>query len=242
MSAYTTQAVIAVDDTDTLQSGGTGSVARALANYMQPRFAIRGVTRHQLAVLPGINYTKKNSTNVVHLLEFPPDPEGLADELCEWLANAAEKGAEPGLCIADVSAVAGHPLGSAAQQRVVKREESRAAAREAGVILRHAREGDGGIIGAFSGSCLASGQDDGRFVQIGSLRELSGRLAAADIRAAGVDEIRTVDEEILEDVVILAGKFRPAMKAGGCVLYCVPDADGNWTPVKGHKENLLRGV
>lgn len=239
---YSTRAVIAVDDTDTLQSGGTGSVARAMANYVRDRFAVRGVSRHQLAVLPGINYTKKNSTNVVHLLEVPPDPEGLAEELCRWLRGTVEEGSEPGLCIAEVSAVAGHPLGPAAQHRVVTREETRAAADDTGVILRHACVGDGGIIGCFAGASLASGQDDGRFVQIGSVRELAGSLAVADLLAAGVDEVRTIDDEAIADGLIVGDRFRPAMKDGKCVLYCTRGADGAWRPVKGHRENLQRGV
>lgn len=232
----TTQMVIAVDDTDTLERGGTGRVGRAIADLLEDWYGVWGVTRHQLAVMPGINYTRKNSTNVVHLSEIVPAPESLAEELCEWLQTAAEDEAEPGLCIARVSQIAGHALGPAAQHRVVTREETRVAAQDTGVILRHPRESDGGIIGAFAGACLASGQDDGRFVQVGSVRELSGRLTVGDLLRAGVDEVRTAGGKPIASGTIIGERFRPAMKNGRCILYCTPGADGQWYPVKGHPD------
>ena len=89
------------------------------------------------------------------------------------------------------------------------------------------------MIGAFAGACLASGGDDGRFVQVGNARQLSGGLSAQDILRAGVDEVRTVEGVLLTEGVICAERLRPALRGGKCVLYCARRADGIWGPLKG---------
>ncbi len=51
--------LIGIDDTDNLESRGTGFRARQLAQQLQQRglARLRGVTRHQLFVSPEIPYT-----------------------------------------------------------------------------------------------------------------------------------------------------------------------------------------
>ncbi len=235
MESYRTKAelVIAVDDTDSPEQGGTGRVARAIAERLAQRCPFWGVTRHQLAVLPEINYTRKNSANVVHLLEQPGAPAALAAEVSQWISEMALPGSEPGLCVADPARLLNVDLGRAAQQRVVSKDEVRAAARSAGVALRPAGSGDAGIVGAFAAACLAAGGNDGRFVQAGAMRSLSGVVTVADVLAAGGDEVRTVEDRPLDDGEITADRLRPALRTGKCVLYCAQGEDGVWVPVMG---------
>lgn len=225
--------VIAVDDTDNPDGGGTGSVARALAARLVGTYQVHGVTRHQLAVLPEINFTKKNSTNVVHLLEAPEDLTHVIAEAAACLAELRLDGSEPGLCVARTELVRGVALGCEAKERFVTREETRAAAGTAGVVLLHPCGGDGGIVGAFAGACLAAGGDDGRFVQVGRMRDVSGELSVQDLLDAGGDEVRTEEDRPLTDGVIVAERLRPALRGGKCVIYCRRRDDGLWEPLKG---------
>ena len=55
---------IGIDDTDNLESRGTGFRARQLAQDLQAAgiARLRGITRHQLCVSPEIPYTSHNSS------------------------------------------------------------------------------------------------------------------------------------------------------------------------------------
>jgi len=99
--------------------------------------------------------------------------------------------------------------------------------------LRHPGEGDDGIIGAFAAACLAAGGNDGRFVQLGRIRALSGELSVQEMLVAGVDEIRTVKDVIPLDAPILAERVRPAFRGGKSVLYCLRREDGLWAALVG---------
>jgi hypothetical protein len=227
------EVVIAVDDTDSPDAGGTGAVAREIATRLSARFPVWGVTRHQFVVLPEIAYTARNSGNVIHLLHGPTDLGELRDDVAAWLRKMAVPGSDPGLCIARVDRLLGCDLGRAAQQRFVEKHEVRSAARSAGALLEHVCETDLGIVGAFAGACLAAGGDDGRFVQIGTMRSLTGEVQVQDVLEAGGDEVRSVEGERLTEGRIVADRLRPALRKGRCVLYCARRGDGLWLPVKG---------
>ncbi len=227
------QLVIAIDDTDNPEQGGTGRVAREIAQRLSARVPIWGVSRHQFAVLPGIPYTRNNSGNAIHVLAEAPDLEALAQEVGDWLRELCLPGSDPGLCIARPDALAGNGFGPAAQTRVLTKGEARAVAETAGVILRNPCATDDGIIGALAGACLASGGNDGRFVEVGEMRALSGRLTVAEVLAAGGDEVRSVEGSFITEGVIVADRLRPALRGGKCVLYCKPSDDGAWAPLVG---------
>ncbi|MGQ9729752.1 MAG: hypothetical protein ACUVX8_00630 [Candidatus Zipacnadales bacterium] len=224
--------VIAVDDTDTSEEGGTGHVARVIADRLSAQWEVWGVTRHQLAVLPQIPFTARNSVNVVHLLERPENLFDLTSCLEEWLGELAVKGSKPGFCIAPTQALLDEPLGYEAKQRFVERAEIWEAAQQRGVVLRHLWAAPDGIVGAFAGACLAAQGNDGRFVQIGRVRDLSTWVAPAEFLAAGGDEVRSVKEEPVTEGLIWAERLRPALREGRCILYCV-NQGGFWKPVKG---------
>ena len=227
------QVVIAVDDTDSADEGGTGGLAREVARRLAGRFPVWGVTRHQFILLPEIPYTARNSGNVVHLLRRPPDLNELRDGVAAWVRQMASPGSDPGLCIAPVDALLGCELGRAAQERFVAKDEVRAAARNVGATLDHVCDTDDGIVGAFAGACLAASGDDGRFVQLGTMRSLTGQVTVEDVLAAGGDEVQSVEGDILQDGTIIAERLRPALRGGRCVLYCTRRGDGLWLPVKG---------
>ncbi len=235
MAAWSSQGrfIIAVDDTDCPGQGGTGRVGRMIGNRLAERYGIWGVTRHQLAVLPQIDYTSRNSANAVHLLAVPEDVGSLAQEVASWVAEMALEGSEPGLCLAPTAALVNCKLGREAQRRFVAREEVRAQAAHLGLVLEHVLEHDGGIVGAFSGACLAASGDDGRFVQKGRIRQLGGEADVEQVLAAGVDEVHTTAGEPLREGSIIPEHLRPALVRGRCVAYVEPMPDGRFAALKG---------
>jgi hypothetical protein len=192
-----------------------------------------GVSRHQFVVLPENRYTRNNSGNAIHVRARVPVLAALAEEVAEWLRELSLPGSDPGLCVASPEALRHLDFGRAAQQRFVTREEARETAAAAGVILRAPCATDDGIVGALAAACLASGGDDGRFVEVGAMRRLSGRLTAAEVLAAGGDEVLTVEEAPVTEGAIVADRLRPALRRGKCVLYCRRCEDGSWTPIIG---------
>lgn len=236
-----TRLVIAVDDTDCPEEGGTGRVAREIARRLAERFPVRGVSRHQFAVLPEIRYTRRNSGNAVHVGAVPDDLGALADEVASWVDEMALPGSEPGICVARAESVRDHHLGREAQRRVVTREEARAAAHAAAALLRHPRAGASGIIGAFAAACLAAGGNDGRFVETGRLRALSGPVGVQEVLDAGGDMVLTVEGEPVTEGLILADRLRPALRMGKRVVYCARREDGLWVPLVGGPGDQAEG-
>ena len=58
---------IGLDDTDTLESRGTGHLARQVAAVLSSDCFVLGVTRHQLLLDSRVPYTAKNSSAAVVL-------------------------------------------------------------------------------------------------------------------------------------------------------------------------------
>ena len=58
---------IGLDDTDTLESRGTGHLARQIAAALAADYAVLGVVRHQLLRDPRVPCTKNNSSAAILL-------------------------------------------------------------------------------------------------------------------------------------------------------------------------------
>lgn len=223
---------IGIDDTDNALSGGTGRVARTLAALLRERWPVLGVSRHQLLVDPRVPYTSNNSCNVIHLRSGEPDPAALADSLQEPLRELCLEGSDPGLCVARANA-AGHPLGRAAQERLVAPAEAYAAAESLGAVLRPLGGTGDGVIGATAGVILAAGGEDGRFVDVGRARELEGEVPVEALLAAGIYAVMTPEgHTVTAGWVETCGRVRPVLRAGRPVLLVEPAAESRWRAIE----------
>jgi hypothetical protein len=115
----------------------------------------------------------------------------------------------------------------------VERAAACAAAEELGAALLALGGTGGGIIGALAGAILAAGGDDGRFVEIGRVRELTGEVTVAALLAAGIQEVRSSDGETATAALVdtLGGRVRPQLRGGRAVLL-VERARGGWRVVE----------
>jgi len=91
-----------------------------------------------------------------------------------------------------------------------------------------------GIIGAFAAAVLASTGNDGRYLDIGGIRNLKGIMRASDLLSSkGVDQIKSIDNNIVDpNELILVEKVRPKRENFKAILYVRKRADGVWEPVK----------
>lgn len=160
--------LVAIDDTDNLESRGTGALAGLMTrnleqeNWGSPSF----ISRHQLLVHPDVPYTSHNS-----VMCFAADiRDDLLDRVIEYgaafLTAESAPGSDPGLCVAVVSEIRDiSPLiafGRQAKTSVLKKENAYSLAREWGIHLsEHGGTGQG-VIGALAGVGLRLSGNDGR--------------------------------------------------------------------------------
>ncbi len=227
---------IGLDDTDNKTSRGTGRLARAIAASLSKRYDVCGVTRHQLLVDPRVPYTSHNSSATLHLRENGDIAlDALADEVQAIMLADFQDGSDPGLCVARTVEPEMIEFGRRAKTELVLQSEARDVADRCGCILRGLGGTQDGVIGALAGIGLAATGEDGRFIFIGTARELQGVQTVQAILGAGILQVRTQDGQRLNDGLIdTGGKLRPAFREGRPILFVRRQEDDPslWIPVK----------
>lgn len=225
---------IGLDDTDTLESAGTGRLARAIAATLATSYPLLGVTRHQLLRDPRVPYTAKNSSAAI-LLGLPAPPAAtvaaVGEQVARLVTDAHQPGSDPGLAVAAIVPDAVVAFGRRTQTEVVSPAEARALAAAHGLWLRGLGGTEAGVIGALAAIALAGAGDDGRYIRVGRSRELAGPISIAEALDAGIATVRTLNGKVVTDGVILAEKVRPARRSGRPILF-VEEAGAFWRPLK----------
>lgn len=231
--------LIGVDDTDDHQSRGTGFRARSLGlALVEAGYArLQGVSRHQLFVHDDIPYTSHNSSLCLDT-EVPSTGKDDLLELCrQFLLRESAAGSDTGLCVSRFEQVppAVVDFGRRAKGEVLQREEAEALAAEIGLHLEGLTGDHGGVIGALAAVGLRHSGEDGRFVWLEGVRELSGILSAAELLAStGIEAIRSLAGEEVTDVTLVRVDPwpRPVLLEGRAVLLVAraedPDVDYEW--------------
>jgi len=228
--------IIGLDDTDMLGTRGTGQLARAIADELAKTYPLLGVTRHQLLVHPDIPCTKNNSCAGV-LLDAPAaDAQRVLERVEALMLADFIQGSDPGLCVAadvapadSLSAVTA--FGRRAQQEIVTRDDARELAAACGIPLLGLGGDESGIIGALAAVGLAACGEDGRYVQVGRSRELSGLQTVAAVLEAGIAAVRTRDGQAVLGGLIDTDRLRPARR-GGQPVAVVEWTGEHWFPLK----------
>jgi hypothetical protein len=240
--------LVGVDDTDNLESKGTGNLAQRLVEALCEAGlgTASGVTRHQLLVDPRIPFTSHNSSACIAWDGAPGvDAEAIAGAAGPFLERTSAPGSDPGLAVAAAPSWSDprrrHELvdwGRRAKHDVLDRSEAVARGAACAVSLS-AHGGDGGgVIGALAAVGLRLGGDDGRFLWMPGLRDLAGTVTYDQLRSlAPIDVARdpagrepkgdeTIDlgewiRQVLREsrsVLLLAARPRDARAATWTVL------------------------
>ena len=88
-----------------------------------------------------------------------------------------------------------------------------------------------GVIGALAAVGLAASGNDGRYVEVGCIRELNGLQPVPTVLAAGVVAVQTLAGQPVEEGLIQTNKLRPA-RCNGQPVAVVERMDDYWQPLK----------
>lgn len=225
------QYFIGLDDTDNHASRGTGHLAREMAKALAQDFRVHGVTRHQLLEDERVPKTAKNSCAAI-LFEGENVPlEELAAFARKMMRDDFQPGSDPGLCVTSVVPDDVIAYGLRARYEFLYQQEPRELAVAHSIFLEGLGGDEGGVIGALAAVGLAASGDDGRYVEVGSIRNLEGLLPISDVLASGITSVKTMDGASVADGLILTDKMRPARRDGQPVLFVEQEND-HWLPLK----------
>lgn len=184
--------LLGIDDTDNLESRGTGFRARELGERLAADGLARvsGISRHQLYVHPDIPYTSHNSALCLDVEWTGGDLASLAPYCRAYLEETAAPGSDAAFCIAPYSGVGDDVIGygRSAKNTVLNKAGAAALARNAGFHLEGVTGDHGGMIGALACVGLRRTGHDGRFVWVKGVRDLEGVTTVAHLLGAtGID-------------------------------------------------------
>jgi tRNA(Ile2) C34 agmatinyltransferase TiaS len=222
---------IGIDDTDNPTSIGTGHLARLMADHLRADYTVRGVVRHQLLRDDRIPYTAKNSSASILLEASRAGLDTLFATLQEFMHAHYNPGSDPGLCVATQLTRPVIAFGQRAKVDVVGMMEARAIAQVHRLRLVGLGGSEQGVIGALAAVGLAASGEDGRYIQVGRSRELSGECHVDDILSAGIDHVRLLDGTPVTTGCVFAERLRPARRGGEAVLFVEPH-DGGYAALK----------
>ncbi len=223
---------IGLDDTDTLQSPGTGHLARLIAADLAADYQVLGVLRHQLLDDPRVPRTAKNSCAAILL-----EPNGhhsnktLLEHVRRLMLVNFNPGSDPGLCLATEVPTAVYDFGRRAKEELVSQDSARSLAGELGINLLGLGGSNDGIIGALAAVGLAACGNDGRYVMVGRSRELGGLQPVSALLAAGVAAVKTLTNQPVTQGLVQTDKLRPARRDHQPVAF-VKRQNSHWLPLK----------
>jgi len=237
--------LIGIDDTDNLNSRGTGFVVRELARQLKEA-GIAGphcVSRHQLYFHPDIPYTSHNSSAC---LEVDSDKHDELKTFCRnYLLEVAADGSDAGLCIVAFDEVSDEQIqwGLRAKKEILTQDAARDLAARNNVFLEGLTGTRDGIIGSLAACGLRKYGNDGRILMLAAdFRAFHGTASAAEICTNF--HIRKIfdifDAPIPPDAVItLAEGWKPVLKNGMYTLIVEKDGEHTWKSIS---KDYLRSI
>ena len=224
--------LIGIDDTDNLESRGTGHRVRQLGDWLAGNNLAQplGITRHQLLVDPRIPYTSHNSSACLSIETEHADDVWEASR--EFLLRESAPGSDAGLTLAQWDLINAQVMDFAkrAKLEVLTMLEAEQTASQSQMRCEGLTGTHGGIIGAVSAIGLHRAGNDGRFLWLPGLRDLKGKYQVGEICSLGhVDRICTLNDFELQSALIVdVGEWiRPILRDGKATLY-VEENNHEW--------------
>ena len=225
------QILVSIDDTDNLDSRGTGELASLIAADLEANGWGESsfVTRHQLFVHPDIPYTSHNSAMCFSARVADAALESFIAHASAFLARESAPGSDPGLCVAVLDRLSDPDgllsFGMLAKSVVLTKDDAYSAAKRCGVHLsEHGGTGQG-VIGALAGAGLRLGGNDGRLKGQVRFDQPDGLISVAELCSRPeIDLVSTLDGFILagNELVRLGDKVKTVLRDGRSVLMVTP--------------------
>ncbi len=236
LSRFTMTVFICIDDTDSLDSRGTGELAHLLAMEIEKKGwgKSRSISRHQLYVHPDIPYTSHNSSMCFDVIMDEEHLSRLTEFAAGFLSEESAEGSDPGLCIAVAEKIRKPDLlvefGYRAKRSVLEMKDAFSVASEAGVHLScHGGTGQG-VIGALAGVGLRLGGNDGRMRGSLDISAVDGIVSVREVLAhPQVDSVRSMEgfTPAAEDKIRLVDKVKTVLLGGKLVLLVTACKEGD---------------
>jgi hypothetical protein len=234
--------LLGIDDTDNLESRGTGHRVRQLADWLaENKLATPlGITRHQLLVDPRIPYTSHNSSACLSVDTENADDVWEASR--EFLLHESAPGSDAGLTLAQWDSINAEVLdfGRRAKLEVLTMPAAEQTASRSQIRCKGLTGTHGGIIGAVSAIGLHRAGNDGRFLWLPGLRDLKGKYQVSEICSMGnIERVCTLNNFDLQptSIVDVGEWIRPVLRDGKATLY-VEENNHEWNIIS--KEHIKK--
>lgn len=224
--------IVAVDDTDNLETKGTGHLAARIIEGIEQNGWGRCsyITRHQLFVHPDVPYTSHNSA-MVFTAEIGDEARvhDLVAYASAFLEQESAPGSDPGLCVAveerlpSISDLVAY--GRRAKQSVLTKDDAYRLARQLGVHLSEHGGTGGGVIGALAGVGLRLSGNDGRVRGRIEMGQAEGPASVGQICSnPRVDAVKTLDgsHPARDELVLIQEREKAVLLDGRSTLLVMP--------------------
>jgi hypothetical protein len=226
---------LGIDDTDDLESRGTGFRARRLGASLAAEglAEMKAVTRHQLLIDQRISYTSQNSAACLVLEVASIDLSSLIEYAGEQIRARSAPGSDAGVAIAAQQELGDEVIafGQATKIALQSRDAAHELATHNGVRAAGLTGSGAGVIGALAAVGLHHSGNDGRFIWLPELRQLAGTYRADElIRRLEVEPRAANGEQVpLQAQITLGDWVRPVLRQGRAILLAEPEnEDGKW--------------
>lgn len=218
---------IGIDDTDNLETRGTGFRCRELASLLIAHGLadVIGISRHQLLFDRRIPYTSHNSSGCLEI-----ETESISqvtDFSRKYLLENAADGSDVGLCIAEAKNIQSEVMqwGVNAKKEILTKDAAYHLALKNNILLEGLTGTKDGIIGSLAAVGLRKSGNDGRYVWVKGkeLRELTGTIfCIGDLKKITLlDAVRDLDgNKISDNERIFTGEwYRPVLKNNEITIF-----------------------
>ncbi len=218
---------MAIDDTDNLESIGTGKLASMISeNLDAKRWGIGSyVTRHQMFVHPDIPYTSHNSAMCFSANMNDGYIDAFVEFAMAFLQKESAAGSDPGLCVVNIDKLSGADkliaFGRNAKKSVIAKTDAYRLAKHLDIHLsEHGGTGQG-VIGALAAVGLRLTGNDGRIKGHLKIESADGIATPIEIQSqTHVEVVKTVDGLLPNDSdkVRLGDKVKAVLLDGKSTL------------------------
>jgi len=223
--------LLCIDDTDNLDSPGTGHLLDELKTEIEEMGMGRcsRITRHQLFVHDDVPYTSHNSAMCCSVDLNNDRIDSIIEYSRKYLIKTSAEGSDPGLCVIDIDSLSDREelidFGNRAKREVLTKKEAYGLAEKLDIHLsEHGGTGDG-IIGALAGVGLRLGGNDGRYKGWFIYDDEDSLVTVNRITGfPQVDEVRTYEGKKLDndEKIVLRGKLKTVHLGSNSVLLVEP--------------------
>lgn len=229
---------VGIDDTDNLNSRGTGFHARSLGQQIneQKLGRCRLITRHQLLFSALVPFTSHNSAACL-VVDDVDDPDRLWDWCETYLRRESAEGADAGLCLLESTQVVMPVIrfGFLCKHQLVSQRDALVCAGEQDIRVAGLTGDKQGLIGAFAAAALCASGSDGRLLWLNGMRECKGKtLTLAELQqATDIEVVQSDAGGVLNSATdsIEMGEWPRAIWLNGQTTLIVTAADeinGKW--------------